>query len=210
MSDIYPEKCTQRHRRPTIGWVHALPGEILHAPALSEELRTRRTLTRRSAGMSGRSAHPCRDSPPLLARHPMWSSIDTGTKRPPWGRGRNVHPLDERRSQPVRRPQRRPADRPSRRPGLRGHPPLDAGRRPALGHDRRMATAQPSAAQRVTVEEDQTGTRGDAAFVGPTLLLSAGATLPTTAPSASSDAIPPGPRQPRRKRWLAQAGGPSP
>ena len=26
----------------------------------------------------------------------MRSSIDTGTKRPPWGRGRNVHPLDER------------------------------------------------------------------------------------------------------------------
>ena len=45
-------------------------------------------------------------------------------------------------------------------PGLCGHPPLDARRRPALGHDSRMAAAQPSAAQRVTVEEDQTGTRG--------------------------------------------------
>ena len=36
-------------------------------------------------------------------------------------------------------------------------PRLDAGRRPALGHDRRMATVQPPTPERVRVDEDQDG-----------------------------------------------------
>ena len=116
-----------------------------------------RTLTRRWAGMSGRSAHP---SGPLrlCRRTPAWSRIDTGNQRPPWGTGRMFTLLtngDRSRLDDLNDVLRiaRPDD-----PGLCGHPPLDARRRPALGHDSRMAAAQPSAAQRVTVDEDQTAT----------------------------------------------------
>ncbi len=138
VSALVLRNATQRRRHQRWGCAHARPGEIHRTPVVGG-ISAR---AGRSPAVRRHVREVCR--PPRgrarLPRTARWSRIDTEPTTT-FGASVAITLFDELNDVL--------ADRPSRRPGLRGHPRLDAGRRPALRHDSRMATAHPFTAERV-------------------------------------------------------------